>query len=111
VSKDIARMQAKAPQLNNGGMAAADYDVSPPSKKLRTADFSTIVRRSHSITENSIDMGKSVTEKVINDRYRAFNLKFYVCLFVFTRPGGTHDRCFQPVTRFLPSLGQNPPVP
>jgi hypothetical protein len=32
-----------------------------------------------------------------------------VCLFVFTRPGGTHDRCFQPVTRFLPSLGQNPP--
>jgi hypothetical protein len=30
---------------------------------------------------------------------------------VFTRPGGTHDRCFQPVTRFLPSLGQNPPVP
>jgi polyribonucleotide 5'-hydroxyl-kinase len=35
----------------------------------------------------------------------------HVCLFVFTRPGGTHDRCFQPVTRFLPSLGQNPPVP
>jgi hypothetical protein len=32
-----------------------------------------------------------------------------VCLFVLTRPGGTHDRCFQPVTRFLPSLGQNPP--
>jgi hypothetical protein len=32
-------------------------------------------------------------------------------LFVFTRPGGTHDRCFQPVTHFLPSLGQNPPVP
>jgi hypothetical protein len=37
--------------------------------------------------------------------------QFVVCLFVFTRPGGTHDRCFQPVTRFLPSLGQNPPVP
>jgi hypothetical protein len=35
----------------------------------------------------------------------------FVCLFVFTRPGGTHDRCFQPVTRFLSSLGQNPPVP
>jgi hypothetical protein len=34
---------------------------------------------------------------------------YVVCLFVFTRPGGTHDRCFQPVTRFLPSLGQNPP--
>jgi hypothetical protein len=33
----------------------------------------------------------------------------YIRLFVFTRPGGTHDRCFQPVTRFLPSLGQNPP--
>jgi hypothetical protein len=34
---------------------------------------------------------------------------YIVCLFVFTRPGGTHDRCFQPVTRFLPSLGQKPP--
>jgi hypothetical protein len=34
---------------------------------------------------------------------------YVVCLlFVFTHPGGTHDRCFQPVTRFLPSLGQNP---
>jgi hypothetical protein len=33
----------------------------------------------------------------------------YSCLFVFTRLGGMHDRCFQPVTRFLPSLGQNPP--
>jgi hypothetical protein len=31
-----------------------------------------------------------------------------VCLFVFTRPGGTHDRCFQPVTRFLPSFGPEP---
>jgi hypothetical protein len=39
-----------------------------------------------------------------------FTRRFFSCLlFVFTRPGGTHDRCFQPVTRFLPSLGQNPP--
>jgi hypothetical protein len=37
------------------------------------------------------------------------NYNMIVCLFVFTRPGGTHDRCFQPVTRFLPNLGQNPP--
>jgi hypothetical protein len=37
------------------------------------------------------------------------NVNVNVCLFVFTRPGLTHDRCFQPVTRFLPSLGQNPP--
>jgi hypothetical protein len=39
----------------------------------------------------------------------AMHFQLLVCLFVFTRPGGTHDRCFQPVTRFLPSLGQNPP--
>jgi hypothetical protein len=36
-------------------------------------------------------------------------MRVLVCLLVLTRPGGTHDRCFQPVTRFLPSLGQNPP--
>ena len=47
--------------------------ASPPSKKARTADFSTVVKRSQSVNENSIldIMGDSVArykEKVINDR-------------------------------------------
>ena len=47
--------------------------ASPPSKKARTADFSSVVKRSHSVTENSIldimtdSIGK-FKEKVINDR-------------------------------------------
>ena len=47
--------------------------ASPPSKKARTADFSSVVKRSHSVTENSIldimndSIGK-FREKVINDR-------------------------------------------
>ena len=47
--------------------------ASPPSKKARTADFSTVIKRSHSVTENSIldimtDSIEKFKEKVINDR-------------------------------------------
>jgi len=46
--------------------------ASPPSKKARTADFSTVIKRSHSVTENSIldimtDSIEKFKEKVIND--------------------------------------------
>ena len=47
-----------------------EQKASPPSKKARTADFSTVVKRSQSVNENSIldIMGDSVArykEKVI----------------------------------------------
>ena len=53
---------------------AAVQKASPPSKKARTADFSTVVKRSQSVTENSIldqimeDSTRKYQEKVINDR-------------------------------------------
>ena len=45
--------------------------TSPPSKKLRTADFSSIIKRSHSMTEEAleIEMSSAYKKKIVNDRY------------------------------------------
>ena len=64
-------MQPKAMEASTPEKSAVSK-ASPPSKKARTADFSAVVKRSHSITENSLldsIMGeKKIKEKVINDR-------------------------------------------
>ena len=45
--------------------------TSPPSKKLRTADFSSIIKRSHSMTEEALEMSSAFKKKIVNDRYTA----------------------------------------
>ena len=45
--------------------------TSPPSKKLRTADFSSIIKRSHSMTEEALEMSSTFKKKIVNDRYTA----------------------------------------
>ena len=42
--------------------------TSPPSKKLRTADFSSIIKRSHSMTEEALEMSSAFKKKIVNDR-------------------------------------------
>ena len=43
------------------------HSSSPPTKKLRTADFGSILQRSHSITEEYLEMTEAFKDKVIND--------------------------------------------
>ena len=67
--------------------------TSPPSKKLRTADFSSIIKRSHSMTEEAleIEMSSAYKKKIVNDRYtvgqkikKVWSKKLkhiYICIF------------------------------
>ena len=48
--------------------AALVNDSSPPSKKAKTADFSSLIKRSDSITLSEMH-SEELKEKVINDRY------------------------------------------
>ena len=45
-----------------------DSTTSPPSKKLRTADFSSIIKRSHSMTEEALEIEMKIKKKIVNDR-------------------------------------------
>ena len=56
-------------EVGSEAAAQTPKKASPPSKKLRTADFGTLIRRSHSITESNIaDMfKKTYKEKLFND--------------------------------------------
>ena len=58
----------KRSTVATGNGTSQNVELSPPGKKSRTADFQAIVKRSHSVTEESIDMNKSYKEKIINDR-------------------------------------------
>ena len=58
----------KRSTLDSGNGTSPNVELSPPGKKSRAADFQAIVKRSHSVTEESIDMNKSYKEKIINDR-------------------------------------------
>ena len=66
IEKREGKMQSKAATTSTTPKKA-----SPPCKKLRTADFGSLIRRSHSVTESpfaDIDMTlKSYKEKKIND--------------------------------------------
>ena len=59
----------KSEAVESSASSSSSTKSSPPCKKSRSADFQMIVKRSHSVTEESIDMDKSYNEKIINDRY------------------------------------------